>query len=98
VPDDEILVKARKENRVLLTMDLDFGYLMAVSGERVPSVIIFRLSDQRSEIVNERLANVLANCESDIGNGAVISVSEAAIRVRSLPMLLREGEISYEVG
>jgi len=98
LPDDEILVKARKESRILLTMDLDFGYLLAVTGERLPSVILFRLGDQRSEIVNDHLADVLANCESDIGNGAIISVSEAAIRVRSLPMLLREEEISYEAG
>ncbi|MEQ9549499.1 MAG: DUF5615 family PIN-like protein [Coleofasciculus sp. G3-WIS-01] len=38
--DDEILVKAREEGRILLTVDLDFGYLLAVSGETLPSVIL----------------------------------------------------------
>jgi len=65
-PDDEILAKARAEGRVLLTMDLDFGHLLAVSNEKLPSVVIFRLSDERSEIVNERLADVLAQCAQDI--------------------------------
>lgn len=30
--DPDILAKARDERRVLLTMDLDFGYLLAVTG------------------------------------------------------------------
>lgn len=34
--DPNILDKARAEQRILLTMDLDFGDLMAASGERLP--------------------------------------------------------------
>jgi predicted nuclease of predicted toxin-antitoxin system len=40
-PDEDFLEKARNEDRVLLTLDLDFGYLMAISGERLPSIIPF---------------------------------------------------------
>jgi len=43
LPDAEILQKARSENRIVLTFDLDFGDLLAASGENLPSVIIFRL-------------------------------------------------------
>ena len=39
--DAEIAAKAALEDRIVLTMDLDFGYLLAVSGERIPSVILF---------------------------------------------------------
>jgi len=67
---------------------LDFGYLMAVSGEQLPSIILFRLADERSEVVNERLADVLAQCKGDLEAGAIISVSEVAIRVRRLPIQL----------
>ncbi|WP_413201402.1 DUF5615 family PIN-like protein, partial [Nostoc piscinale] len=31
LPDNEILVKARTEGRILLTVDLDFAQLLAVS-------------------------------------------------------------------
>ena len=86
LPDEEILTKARVEKRILLTMDLDFGYLLAVSREHLPSVILFRLSDERSEVVNRRLADVLSQCQSDIEAGAIISVSDTAIRVRRLPI------------
>lgn len=86
LPDEEILVKARAEGRVLLTMDLDFGYLLAVSRAQLPSVILFRLSDERSEVVSGRLADVLAQHGSDMEAGAIISVSEVAIRIRRLPI------------
>jgi predicted nuclease of predicted toxin-antitoxin system len=86
LPDEDILAKARAEERILLTMDLDFGYLLAVSGEQLPSVILFRLSDERSEVVNRRLADVLAQGETDLETGAIISVSEAVFRVRHLPI------------
>ncbi|MBC6477419.1 MAG: DUF5615 family PIN-like protein [Hormoscilla sp. GM7CHS1pb] len=39
LPDDEILVKARTEGRIVLTLDFDFGQLLAMSGESLPSVI-----------------------------------------------------------
>lgn len=84
--DEEILVKAHTEGRILLTMDLGFGYLLAASGGRLPSVILFRLSDERSEVVNERLGKVLAQCGSSIEAGSIISVSETAVRVRRLPI------------
>jgi predicted nuclease of predicted toxin-antitoxin system len=53
--DPDILAKARAEDRILLTMDLDFADLLAASGDQLPSVVIFRLHDERSERVNERL-------------------------------------------
>ena len=38
LPDTAVLEKARIENRVLLTHDLDFGELIAASGAVLPSV------------------------------------------------------------
>ncbi len=86
LPDDEILVKAREEGRILLTLDLDFGYLLAVSKARLPSVILFRLGNESYEIINERLAEVLLRFEADLAAGAIISVSDRDFRVRQLPI------------
>jgi predicted nuclease of predicted toxin-antitoxin system len=84
--DDGILAKVRAESRVVLTMDLDFGYLVAVSGAQLPSVVTFRLADERAEVVNRRLADLIARCERDLDAGAILSVNETAIRVRHLPI------------
>jgi len=46
LPDEEILIKTRIEGRILLTIDLDFARLLALSGEMLPSVILFRLGNE----------------------------------------------------
>ncbi len=84
--DEAILAKAREEGRILLTLDLDFGYLLAISGEQLPSVVLFRLGNESAEVVNKRLADVLDQCVDDLQAGAIITVSETAIRVRRLPI------------
>ncbi len=86
LPDSEILEKARQEGRVVLTMDLDFGYLLAVSGWVLPSVVIFRLSDERPERIVARLKAVLPEFSDVLVRGAVLSVEDETIRVRRLPI------------
>ena len=84
--DDEIIEKARAEGRVILTHDLDFGRIIAVSRASVPSVITFRLNDMRPTQVNHYLAEVLAHFAGQLETGALVSVNERGIRVRSLPI------------
>jgi predicted nuclease of predicted toxin-antitoxin system len=86
MPDPDILSKARTEGRTLLTMDLGFGDLLAISGARLPSVIIFRQKNRRPDVINALLADVIAHHEQDLQAGAIISITDASIRVRSLPL------------
>jgi len=84
--DDEIIEKARAEGRVILTHDLDFGRIIAVSRASVPSVITFRLNDMRPTQVNRYLTEVLTHFARQLEAGALASVSERSIRVRTLPV------------
>jgi predicted nuclease of predicted toxin-antitoxin system len=86
LPDIEIVQKARVEDRVILTHDLDFGRIVALGGTRVPSVITFRLSDMRPIQVNQRLLSVLKRFAEQLEMGALVSVTDGGIRVRSLPV------------
>ncbi|BDA73090.1 hypothetical protein CAL7716_072560 [Calothrix sp. PCC 7716] len=86
LPDDEILIKARIEGRILLTVDLDFAQLLAVSGELLPSVILFRLGNKNYNAINERLTEVLRQCQEDLEAGSIISVTNETFRVRRLPI------------
>lgn len=86
MPDSQILEKARSENRILLTVDLDFAQLLAISRERLPSVILFRLDNSTRERLNARLSAVLTQCVDVLETGAIISVSDNTFRVRTLPM------------
>ena len=84
--DGDILSKARSEDRIVLTFELDFGDLLAASAERLPRLIIFRLRNQMPSAVRPRLFEILSECETDLNGGAIIVVEEARYRVRRLPI------------
>lgn len=84
--DGEILEKARAESRILLTHDLEFASLMAAGGTRQPSVITFRLRDMRPANVNRYLQQLLVEHRRSLQEGAILSVSESRVRVRTLPI------------
>ena len=84
--DPDIFAKARDENRVLLTHDLGFGELVAATGSRLPSVIVFRLRNMRPDRVNHFLHRIIADHQEALERGAIVSVTEGQIRVRLLPI------------
>jgi predicted nuclease of predicted toxin-antitoxin system len=86
LPDGDILQKARQENRILLTHDLDFGELLAASGGELPSVIIFRLKDMRAPNVSKHLFSIISQQAEVLNQGAVLSVTEKKVRIRRLPI------------
>jgi len=86
LPDDEIFAKAEKEKCIILTFDLGFGDIAAAAGTALPSMIIFRLQDQRPANVNRRLEVVLREAVTDLSHGAIISVDESRYRIRRLPI------------
>jgi predicted nuclease of predicted toxin-antitoxin system len=86
LPDPEIVVKARRESRVILTVDLDFADLLALAQERYPSAIIFRLARATPQGINAALDRCLQRLVDELRRGAVLSVSETTVRVRLLPI------------
>jgi predicted nuclease of predicted toxin-antitoxin system len=82
----EIFIKAFRESRIILTWDLDFAEILALSGRHTVSAVIFRLVNTRTPHVIERLARVLRESAQDLEEGAIISVEEGRHRVRLLPL------------
>jgi predicted nuclease of predicted toxin-antitoxin system len=85
-PDPEIIERARIDSSVVLTFDLDFGDVLALGVLDKPSVIIFRLADERPASVNQRLDAVLKERSAGLESGALILVEDARYRVRKLPI------------
>jgi predicted nuclease of predicted toxin-antitoxin system len=86
LPDVQIIQKARAEGRIILTHDLDFSRLVAISQSRLPSVITFRLKDMRPVQVNRYLNEALDRFAADLQSGALVSIGDNGIRVRRLPI------------
>jgi predicted nuclease of predicted toxin-antitoxin system len=86
VTDEQILLHSREREYVVITEDMDFSALLALSGYGRPSVVSLRLSFSDPESVADRLIHVLPLCEKSLEEGCVVSVSDEAIRMRRLPI------------
>ncbi len=86
IPNGEIFVKAISENRVIVTFDLDFGEIVALSQGEKASVILLRLHNTRTPHLIKRLATVLADATEALEQGAVVVVEESRHRIRYLPL------------
>ncbi len=84
--DRSIIEHARADARIVVTFDLDFGDILALGVMDGPSVIIFRLSDERPASVNPRLSTVLGEQREVLESGALILVEDSRYRVRRLPI------------
>jgi predicted nuclease of predicted toxin-antitoxin system len=86
LPNGRIFVKASEEARFIVTLDLDFGEILALAADRVVSTIVFRLRDTRAVSLIARLESVLPNVEPDLFRGVIVIIEPARFRVRHLPL------------
>ena len=82
-PDLELVDRAREDSSIVVTFDLDFGDILALGVLDKPSVILFRLADERPESVNRHLSTVLAERRAELESGAL---EDTQYRVRRLPI------------
>lgn len=85
--DIDILQRARTEQRVCVTLDADFHALLATSGEPGPSVIRVRREGLDASALAALLQAVWPDIEDALTAGAMVTVTDRAIRIRRLPIL-----------
>ena len=85
-PDEAIVAQARRDRRVVLTQDLGFSAIIALSGAAFPSVISLRLASSDIDRVNAVPERVLPGMEQDVARGTIITVEDHRIRRRPLPI------------
>ena len=84
--DIEIIARAKAEQRTVVTADLDYPQLLALSKASEPSVILFRDGNWSEAEVVARLADVLSALnETEIAQ-SVIVVERDRVRRRRLPL------------
>jgi len=85
--DAEIMAEAERQREVILTHDLDYGHLLAFSGDRAPSVVIFRMRDCQTDKLYARLTQAWQEIDRPLEEGAIVILEDAATRIRKLPIL-----------
>lgn len=81
-PDAAIAEAAAKEDRVLVTLDKDFGDLRSFPPGTHPGIIVMRLADQSAPRVTEVLRGLLEGFELVELARCLVIVEDTRIRIR----------------
>lgn len=84
--DATIMAFARQRDYVVITNDLDFGTLLALSNEAGPSVVLLRASILAPETLGARLAECLSRSQPQLEKGALVVLDDANSKIRLLPI------------
>lgn len=85
-PDADIMAYAKLHDSVVLTHDLDFGTILAVTGNEKPSVVQIRSDDLRPESIGSKVVLALHQFSSELQSGALITIDPSRVRARLLPL------------
>ena len=85
-PDIELLNLARLENRVIITSDLDFPRLLALSSASGPGIILFRGGNYSDNEMCDLLERVLESVPVDDLEKSICVVDHSRVRVTHLPI------------
>ena len=85
-PDSEILERARAEERIVITADLDYPRLLALLKADRPGVILFRGGSYSDAEMLALLDRVLAQSNTLALERSITVVDQHRIRRRSLPL------------
>jgi len=88
--DEIILNRALAEDRVLVTLDNDFGGILAESGSTGPSMILFRRTSGEPDVQFQLLSRILGGLEESLNKGCIVVIEPTRVRVRTLPMFGKE--------
>jgi len=83
-PDEQVLEAAREAGRVIISVDTDFGDLLAASNAADPSVLL-RQGQRRAQEIAALIVVDLDAVAEDLESGAVVVADDDRIRIRSLP-------------
>jgi predicted nuclease of predicted toxin-antitoxin system len=87
--DNELMAWALTERRIVLTHDLDFGALLAVTGGEGPSVLQVRAQDTLPDHLSPLVLEALHQYRDYLTTGALIILDEDCIIARPLPFRRR---------
>lgn len=84
--DAVIFEWAKAHGYVVFTNDLDFGAILAATNAAGPSVIQLRVQDVMPDRLAPRLMAVLRQFETELTEGALITIDERRSKARILPI------------
>jgi len=86
-PDTEIMAFAKANDYVILTNDLDFSAILAVTGGGKPSILQIRADELGPDSIGSVVVQALLQMAEPLKIGALVSIDPRGTRLRYLPLL-----------
>jgi predicted nuclease of predicted toxin-antitoxin system len=90
--DTTITEYARREGFVILTQDMDFGAILAASGDISPSVILLRAGRVTPSRLGLQVISAIQRLRDEFTAGAFVTVEPKRTRITVLPLRNRTSE------
>jgi len=84
--DSEIMTYAKAYDFTVLTCDLDFGYILAITRSKKPSVIQMRTGALGHDKIGVVVLSAIKLLAADIDRGALVTIDPRKTRVTLLPL------------
>jgi len=88
--DLELIDYAKENGRIIVTLDSDFHAYLAVNNAEAPSVIRIRREGLKALEIAKLIISIWPKIDLAIQRGAMVTVTEESIRVRTLPIYRSE--------
>ncbi len=88
--DEELLDLARQDERVVITADLDFPRLLALSYSTGPGIILFRGGNYSDIEMHHLLVRVLSEISPEKLKKSICVVNQKRIRITELPIRIKK--------
>lgn len=85
-PDSELMAFAIKNDYIVLTHDLDFGAILAVTRGEKPSVIQIRADEISPDVIGHQIIQALRQMSTELQQGALLTIDTDRMRLRLLPL------------
>lgn len=95
-PDFDILSRAKSEQRTVITADLDYPRLLALSRDVEPSVIVFRDGNWGEAEIIVRMEEVLNLLSEQEISTSIITVEKERVRRCALPLKRAANSVHFD--
>jgi predicted nuclease of predicted toxin-antitoxin system len=85
-PDSEVMAYAAANDFVVITHDLDFGAILAVTRGKKPSVVLVRSEDVSLGVIGRQIVTALQIAQAELEAGALLTIEMDRTRLRLLPL------------
>ena len=83
--DEEIFKLAFRENRIIVSADTDFGFILSQWDKNLPSVILFRNFSTNPNRQFQYLKSTINNFSDELEKGSLLILEPERIRIKTLP-------------